>query len=214
MKNFPGVLMLLCIPLFGNGVYFLNFGDDGPSCGLICLLFFNISFLCLCLPLITKKVKDSSYLKGGEGLYCAWYLIIESIVAFLFIANNGSDNAALVTQMIMLGIFLILFFGMSSLNQATDKSLKVFDSAKSQDLLQARVNLQMALNSNVDTKQKEYIRKLIAEINSSPIHTKPQTMGIEKLICEKSSYISNDSQQHHFEEISSLLSQRKILLYN
>lgn len=214
MMSISGLLMLLCIPLIGNGVYFLNYGKDGPSCGLICLLFFNISFLCLFLPLITRKVKVASYFKGGERLYCVWYLIIESIVAFLFIANNASNNMALVIQMILLGLFLVTVFGMTAINQATAKSLTEFDTAKSQDLLQARLNLQLALNSKVDSRQKEYIHRLIAEINSSPVYTKPQTLGIEKLISEKSSFISHESLPSDFDEISNLISQRKILLFN
>ena len=214
MKSLFAILMYICIPLIGNGVYFLTFGDDGPSCGLLCLLFFNISFLCLFLPFLSSRVKDSSYLKGGERLFCVWYFIIETITAFFFILKDGSSNAALVTQMLLLGLFLILFFGMSASNQTTHRSLTEFNNTKSQDLLQARLNLQMALNHPGDVNHKERIRSLIAEINSSPIHTKPETINIERLICEKSSYISIESQPHHFEEISKLLNQRKILLFN
>lgn len=214
MKSLSAILMYICIPLFGNGVYFLSFGNDGPSCGLLCLLFFNIAFLCLFLPFLSSKVKESSYLKGGEKLYCIWYFIIETIIAFLFIYKDGSSTAALVTQMILLGLFLILFFSMSFSNQETHKSLNQFESSKSLDLLQARLNLQIALNQTSDVNLKERIRSLIAEINSSPIQTKPDTIAIERLICEKSCYISSDSQRYHFEEISNLLNQRKILLYN
>lgn len=212
MKSLPAILMYLCIPLIGNGVYFLTFYEDGsPSCGLLCLLFFNISFLCLFLPFLSSKVKDSSYLKGGENLFCVWYFIIETIIAFLFILKEGSPTAALVTQMLLLGLFMILFFRISSANQNTHRSLTEFNNTRSQDLLQARINLQMALNHSGDINHKERIRSLIAEINSSPVHTKPETAGIERLINEKSSYISTDSQLHHFEEISQLINQRKTL---
>lgn len=210
----PSILMLLCIPFFGNGAYFLAFGNDGPECGIISLIFFNISFLCLFLPLLSRKVKDSAYLNKGENLFAIWYLVIESIVAFLFIYNNGSAVAASVSQFLLLGIFLVSYLRMVNANSQTDKSLNDFNNTKSQELLQARLYLQMALNSVTQPKHKEMIRGLIAEINSSPIHSKAETKGLEKLICEKSSYISSDSQVHHFEDISRLLNQRKILLFN
>lgn len=210
----PYILMLLCIPLFGNGIYFFAFGQDGPECGIISLIFFNISFLCLFIPLLSKKVKDSSYLNKGESLYVTWYLIIESIVAFLFIYYHASAVTATVIQLILLGIYIISYLSMMNVNAHTDKSLKEFNNAKSQELLQARVNLQIALNSISHPQHKERIRGLIAEINSSPIHSKAETKGLERLICEKSSYISSDSQPHHFEEIRNLLNQRKFLLFN
>lgn len=214
MKLLTAILMYICIPLFGNGVYFLSFKNDEPPCGPLCMIFFNIAFMCLFLPFLSSKVKDSSYLKGGENIFCLWYFIIETIIAFLFIYNDGSSNAALVIQMLLLGLFLILFFSMSFSNQKTNKSLKQFESTQSQDLLKARLNLQIALTKASDVVIKERIHSLISEINSSPIHTKPDTMVIEKLICEKSSNISNYSQLYHFEEISNLLNQRKFLLYN
>lgn len=210
----PVILMLLCIPIFGNGAYFLAFGKEGPECGIISLIFFNISFLGLFLPLLSKNIKNSSFLNKGESFFATWYLIIESVIAFLFIYNQGSAVTALVTQFIILGIFLIIYLRMVNINAETNKRLNEFDNSKSQELLQARLNLQMALNSVTQSQHKELIRGLIAEINSSPIHSKAETKGLERLICEKSSYISSDSQPRHFEDISKLLTQRKILLYN
>lgn len=214
MKTISSLLMLLCIPLFGNAAYFFAFGGhDGPDCGKICLIFFNISFLCLFLPLLFQSVKDSSYLKGGQCLFSVWYLIIETIIAFLFICREGSPKAALITQFLLLGIFLMCFFGISSMNTKTNQGLKDFQESKSNEMQVARLNLQLALNTIKDQKHRERIRELISEINSTPVHSNAQTEGLERLIREKCSYISSDSQTYHFDEISNLLKQRRTLLF-
>lgn len=214
MNSISSLLMLLCIPLFGNGAYFIAFGDNAPECGITCLVFFNISFLCLFLPMLFGNVKDSAFLKGGAFIVATWYLIIEIIVAILFLSNKGSITAALLTQFLLLGIFLICFFRLTSTNERTERSLQETQKSRSQEMSQARLNLQLALNSLKDPRDKERVRALLSEINSSPMHSTPTTAELEKQICEKIGYISSDSQPYHYQEISNLLKQRRTLLFN
>lgn len=207
----PVLLMYLCIPLFGNGVYFLTYGGDGPSCGIISLIFFNIAFLCLLLPYLFDSDKEVGA-RGVRKTTATYYMIIEAVIAFLFIANSASENTAFVTQAILLGVFLIIFFGIASMDKKTKAQNIDFQNRKSQSLMQARLNLQLALTNHQDPQSCINLRNMIADLNSAPIHSNDFTRQIEELILIKSMEVANKPDAMNVREFQKLIRQYKTVI--
>lgn len=204
-------LMYLCIPLFGNGLYFLAYGGDGPSCGIISIIFFNVAFLCLFLPYLFDSDKEVGA-RGVRKVTATYYMIIESVFAFLFIANSASEHTALVTQAILLGIFLIIFFGIASMDKKTNEQNIEFQNKKSQSLMQARLNLQLALTNNRDPQSCINLRNMLMDLNSAPIHSNEFTRHIEDLILRKSMEVANQPDAMNMREFQELIAQYKTII--
>ena len=209
--SLPVILMYLCIPLFGNGLYFLSYGSNGPECGITSIIFFNVAFLCLFLPYLFDSDKET-HSRGVRQVLAATYMIVESLAALLFIANSASQTFALVTQGILLAVFLIIFFGTAATDNKTVTQNKEFQAKKSGHLCQTRFNLQLALANHSDPKSQAIIRNLLAELNSAPIHSNDSTEQIEILILAKSMEVANNPRSPHVEEFKRLLSQYKTII--
>lgn len=207
----PVFLMYLCIPLFGNGVYFLSFGGDGPSCGIISIIFFNVAFLCLLLPYLFDTDKEVGA-RGVRKTTATFYMIIEAVIAFLFISNSASKSTALVTQAILLGIFLIIFFGIASMDKKTKVQNMDFQNKKSHSLMQARLNLQLALTNHQDPQSCTNLRIMLADLNSAPIHSNEFTRQIEDLILTKSMEVANKPDAMNVREFQKLITQYKTII--
>lgn len=207
----PILIMYICIPLFGNGLYFLSYGSDGPSCGITSIIFFNVAFLCLFLPYLFDNDKET-HSRGVRHILATIYMIIESLVALFFIINSANPTSALVTQGILLGVYLILFFGTVATDQKTASQTKEFQAKKSALLNQARFNLQFALTNHSDPKCQASLRDLLAEINSVPIHSNNSTVQIENKLLAKSMEVANNPDSLHVEEFIKLLHQYKTIL--
>lgn len=209
--SLPIILMYLCIPLFGNGLYFLSYGSDGPECGITCIIFFNVAFFCLFLPNLFDSDKETNA-RGVRQLLATSYLVLESLVAFFFIVISASQNSALVIQGILLGVYLILFFGIAAADKRTVAQNQEFQAKKSVPLHQARLNLQLALANHTDPRSQATIRDLLGELNSAPIHSNSSTEQIENLILTKSMEVASNPHSPHVEELIRLLSQYKTII--
>lgn len=207
----PVLLMYLCIPLFGNGIYFLTYGSDGPPCGIVSIIFFNVAFLCLLLPYLFDSDKEVGA-RGVRKTAATYYMIIESVIAFLFISNSASERTALVTQAILLGIFLIIFFGIASMDNKTRSQNVDFQNRKSQSLMQARLNLQLALTNKRDPQSCTNLRNMLMDLNSAPIHSNEFTKEIEDLILTKSMEVANQPDAMKTREFQELISQYKTII--
>lgn len=209
MITIPQLLMYLCIPLFGDGLYFLLYGNEGPECGVISLIFFNIAFLSLFLPYVTTSVKDSSFLKKGLSTVTGFYMVIESILAFMFISLDGSERVALTVQCLVLGLFLIIFFRIVHTNRVTDISLKEWNNSSSEYLRQSRELLQTALALQNDPVIREHIRETLSMISSMPLQQNVATDQLDKIILQKSIDISSQPSLESLKDLKKILAQRK-----
>lgn len=209
--SLPIILMYFCIPLFGNGLYFLIYGSSGPACGVTTIIFFNAAFICLFLPYLFDYNKEN-HSRGVRQVLATSYMIVESLVTLLFIVNSATQTSALVTQGILLGLFLILFFGNAAIEKKTVTQSKEFQAKKSAPLHQARFNLQLALTNSSDPKSQSIIRNLLAELNSAPIHSNNSTEQIENLLLAKSKEVVSNPCSSHAEEFIRLLSQYKTII--
>lgn len=207
----PVLLMYFCIPLFGNGVYFLTYRGEGPSCGIISIIFFNIAFLCILLPYLFDSDKEVGA-RGVRKTAATCYMIVEAVIAFLFIANSVSERTALVTQSILLGIFLIIFFVIASMDKKTNAQNIDFQNKKSRSLIQARLNLQMALTNNQDPQSCKNLRTMLADLNSAPVHSNELTRKVEDLILSKSMEMANKPDTMNLKEFQNLINQYKTII--
>lgn len=205
------ILMYLVIPLIGNGIYFLSYGSDGPDCGTVSIVFFNVAFLCLFLPYLFDEDKQVLS-RGVRRVSATWYMIVESLLALLFIANDASERTALVTQGICLGLFLVIFFGISSMDRKTKFQDQEFQKKKSQHLLQARMNLQLALTNHKNPAYQSNLRNMLADLSSAPVHSSELTGNLEKEIMEKSAIVSQTPDNGNTQEFLKLISQYKTII--
>lgn len=208
--NLPMILIYLAIPLVGNGIYFLSYGTHGPACGIISIIFFNVAFLCLFLPKLFDADKQVIS-RGVRKVLASTYMMLEAVLALIFISGNTSENTALVVQGILLGLFLVIFFGVATMDKKSKVQDEEFHNKKSDALLQARVNLQLALTNHRDPNYKSNLRNMLAELSSAPIHSNGLTGNLEKEIVEKSAIASELPDNKNTSEFNKLISQYKVL---
>ena len=209
--SLPIILMYLCIPFFGNGLYFLIYGSDGPPCGITSMIFFNVAFICLFLPYLFDSDKET-HARGVKRVLASTYMIIEAMVALLFISNDGSRSSAVIVQGILLGIFLIVFFGVAATDEKTVAKNREFQAKKSLPLHQARINLQVALSNHTDPKSQGALRDLLADLNSAPIHSNNSTEQIENLILAKSLEVATNPDTINVREFQKLITHYKTII--
>lgn len=214
-KNAPNIFSILAIiflALAGNLAYFIYYHNNEPSCGLSCVIFFNLSALSLFLPCIAPTVFRSQHLSSSLSLVCGLYFIIETILAAIFITNHNSRQEALVIQLVVFIVFMALIFYINGVNRRTDLALKETRASYSQGLLQAKAVLSQALATVADTQTRSLLRSALADINSSPLTTSPNTAAIEESILSSAEQLASSPSKNLYQTLELLVRQRNTII--
>ena len=205
------ILIYLSIAVIGNLAYFIGCHDNYPDCGTLSIIFFNVALLCQLFPRFTNKNNDEKNQKNGQHLLCCMYLGVEILAAFICISKNVSIETASVTQFILLGIFLVSFFGMARANVKTNESLREFKANRSNPLLEANAILRCGLSQAVSPSEKSIIREILAELNTVPSTSHETLLEIDKEILSKANMLCAESTPVLAKELSMLLNRRKTM---
>ena len=116
-------LFYLCIPIFGNALYFIVCDGNPTESEIANIAFFNIAFICLLLPALTKCKADEKHHSGGQRILSSIYLIITTLIASCFIYNYVSLKTTLIVQTLFLGLFLFCYLGTLSANERSNHAV-------------------------------------------------------------------------------------------
>ncbi len=110
------ILFYLCILIFGNVIFLIVFDWNPTETGLTNVVFFNISFLSLFLPMLTCRHDDERNQIGGQRLLSYIYFIINTLITVYLIYNNICLKSTLIVQILLLGLFILCYFGIMRAN--------------------------------------------------------------------------------------------------
>lgn len=197
--NLPKILL----GLLGNALYFIYFEDSYPNCGVACVVFFNLAFLSLFLPMFATAVTKSEYLKSGLQLLAWGYFFIEVLLAVCLLGNNSPAKTALLWQAAFFVIFIALFFYIDNSNRKTNTTIRMTKEAISPSLLEAKMIISDKLTLTSDPVEAAALRSALADLNSSPISSFPHTADLESRILS----LANELISEPGREISASFSQ-------
>ena len=116
-------LFYLCIPIFGNALYFIVCDGNPTESVIVNIIFFNIAFFCLFLPAITSRKTDEIHQSGGLRFLCSIYWIITTLIASCFVYNYVCLKTTLIVQTLLLGLFLFFYLGILRANERSNQAL-------------------------------------------------------------------------------------------
>lgn len=205
------ILIYLCIALIGNATYFFACQGEYPECGTVSLVFFNVSVLCQLFPTLTNKTDDEKNQKNGQFFICSTYLISEIILAGFCTLKNVDFATAGTIQILMLGIFLIVYFGVAKANEKTNKFISENRKNKSLPLLEANAQLRNAMADCQDITLKDILRESFAELNSIPMDSNELMSELDAEICNKVILLCGKPDTLKQKELSRLIHRRKAM---
>lgn len=205
------LIMYLIIPIVGNGAYFIGCNGNYPSCGMISMIFFNISFLCLFLPLLTNSRGDEVQQRGGQRLLASMYLVIESVIALLYIFNNAKATSAGVVQLLLFGVFILIYFGINRANLQSTQSIQNNRASRSDALLEANSMLRLKMNDLADSCQRDVIRLAVSELTSMPVTSSQATMRIDERILASTEELCDNPTKENYLRFSNLVAKRRTM---
>lgn len=205
------ILIYIFIALACNASYFFACHGEYPECGSISMIFVNISILCQFLPKISNIHKEEKNQKNGQYLICTTYLIIEILLASIFILNDKSFVTSGTIQIVLLCMFLITYFGMARANLNSNTSLETARNIRSSSLLEACANLRIAISICQNPMQRDILREIYAELNSIPSISNMNLEQIDKDILTKVTDLCSEPTGHLKKELSQLINRRKTI---
>lgn len=210
--NLLSILSTICLGVAGNILYFIVFGGHFPECGAWTLVFFNLAFLSLFLPLVSKRVYRSQYLSSGAGVICSAYFIIEVIIAVSLLDNDSSIPCAIAWQSGLLFLFLFVFLFNESANLRTHNSLKHNRENHSHNLIEARAIITDALSQENDSEHKKILRSAFEELSAIQITSADITRDIEKQILDSAKDLTGVPSVSNLQQFSRHILRRNAML--
>lgn len=202
--------ILCCI--FGNLIYFIFYHGNYPECGTACVIFFNIAFCCLFLPLIANNVHRSEYLVSGLNMLCWIYFFVETLLAICLLSNSTPAGNALLWQFAILAVFLVIFFTLDNANRKTDISVKQHRQAISSALLEAKMILNDKLTQCTNSEECAALRSGIADLSASVMSESEKTKDIEDRILTAANELASCPCREKAQAFSQLIMRRNSLI--
>ncbi|MCM1051301.1 MAG: hypothetical protein NC349_05000 [Paenibacillus sp.] len=146
--------------------------------------FVTAAFICLATTPLFARGTTQAVLSGSLWLRASCYFFTEIVVATICLALNPETITwPLVTQSVLLAIFLILQLMSTLANDATEASISVQKnlSFAKQTLIE---QLQISLRSTEDLQVKKLLNQCIDAISFSPLNTCQEACDEETKIAE------------------------------
>lgn len=205
------ILIYLCIAVICNVTYFFACQGDYPKCGTISLILVNVAILCQILPKLTNNCRDEKNQKNGQHFLCSSYLIAEIIIASFCTVRDVAFATAGTIQILMLGIFLITYFGIARANVKTNQSIAESRTNRSMALLEANAQLRNAIAMCHTSMHRDILRESFAELNSIPMSSDEMLNQLDSEIWNKVSVLCNAPDTQKQKELSRLINRRKTM---
>lgn len=203
----------LLVGILGNLAYFFYYHGSFPNCGTTCIIFFNIAFLCLFLPLLSHDVDRSLHLKDGAQVSAWIYFIVEAILCLTLLSSEKATwENALIWQIIVLALFLIFFFYNNEANRKSDIALKEARSARSACLLEAKIILADKLPQATNTEAYNALKSAIDYLSSIPLRQSEETSQIDERILNHTSILANNPTRENAIRFGELIQRRNSLV--
>ncbi len=179
------ILMELVFLIVFNVIFFVVIGTDRGATGWVCYAFIHISYLTLILtPFMVKEGKSKAVF--GYPLYylSGIYFFLELAVGVTFLLVKTIDfKIALLVQLIMFGIYLVLFIANMKANESTAAA-----EAKREGQLQyvksVTLRLQSVLGTISDPALKKKVERAYDTVRTSPVATVPEAWEAENSIVQ------------------------------
>lgn len=179
------VLLDLVFLIVFNVVFFVVGGTTHQPSAWLSYGFIHFAYLMVLItPLLTRKSSNASVF--GFALYsvAATYFLIELVVGAIFIILDQEDiKIALVTQVVLAGIFLVMLLSHMIANEKTADSV-VRKEAEVAYILTATTRLKSQLGATGDKQTDKAIEKAYDLVRTSPTKSDPSVSQYEFAILD------------------------------
>lgn len=166
------VIIALAFPVVFNLLFFLIGGTEQSELNWVCYGFINAAFLCMLLtPAFESRARASAVLTGSLYLRVMLYVVAELAVGLAFMAAAPADTMwAILTQSVMLAVFVVMQLMGILANDATGRSL-ARQRAASLNIRSLAGSLQMQLQGIDDAGVRRQVAECHELLRNSPIET-------------------------------------------
>lgn len=179
-KNILWILLDLVFLIIFNTIFFVAGGNEHPASVWISYAFIHFSYIMiLATPLLIRKSSSSAIF--GFSLYSisSVYFFLEFVVGLVFIfISSESYKAALLTQIIIAGIYAILLLANMIANEHTANNIERHE----EEILfikEISSRVKLLLGKLSDKKVNKELEKLYDLLRSSPAKSINSVKNIE-----------------------------------
>jgi len=179
------ILMDIVFLIVFNVIFFVVIGTDRGAAGWVCYAFIHVAYLALILTRFAIKDGKS---KAVFGFSLYWlssiYFVLELIVGLTFLlVNQIGFKISLLVQLIMFGIYLVLFIANMRANEST-AAAEEKRAGEQQFVRFATLRLQSVFGNVTDPTLKKKVEKAYDTIRTSPVGTVAEAWEAENAIVQ------------------------------
>lgn len=179
-KNILWILLDLVFLIIFNTIFFVAGGSEHPSSVWISYAFIHFSYIMILVtPLLIRK--SSSSVIFGFSLYSisSVYFFLEFVVGLVFIfIGSESYKSALLTQIIIAGIYAILLLANMIANEHTADNIERHEE-EIIFIKESSSRIKLLLGKLSDKKVNKELEKLYDLLHSSPAKSINSVKNIE-----------------------------------
>lgn len=179
-KNILWILLDLVFLIIFNTIFFVAGGNEHPASVWISYAFIHFSYIMiLATPLLIRKSSNSAIF--GFSLYSisSVYFFLEFVVGLVFIfIGSESYKSALLTQIIIAGIYAILLLANMIANEQTADNIERHEE-EIIFIKESSSRVKLLLGKLSDKKVNKELEKLYDLLHSSPAKSINSVKNIE-----------------------------------
>ncbi len=171
-KSILYMLLALVFLVVFNTAFFVIGGTEHTASVWVSYGFIHFSYvMVLITPLLVRKSSSAAIFGFSLSSISSTYFVLEFIVGLVFIfVNSESYKPALITQIILAGIYLILLISNMIANENTADSLEKHEDEVAY-IKNASSRVKMLVGKAEDKKANKEIERVYDLLHSSPTHS-------------------------------------------
>lgn len=179
------IVSLIFIIVF-NVVFFVVWGSKHPLSGWISYGFIHLAYIMmLTTPFFTPKSSNAAVLGATSEYISIVYFIVELVIGSIFIViKSESYIAALLVQLIALGVYAAIFIANLISNEQTAENVAQYEE-KVAYIKIAASKVKPLVGKTSDKRSEKAVERVYDILHSSPIASSPSAQSIESEIIRK-----------------------------